>query len=33
MTTLIDRIPDLTAEEIERVRKPLTDAYTLPPKA
>lgn len=33
MTTLIDRIPDISTEEIERVRKPLTDAYTLPPKA
>ena len=33
MTTLIDRIPDLAADEIERVRRPLNDAYTLPPKA
>ncbi len=33
MTTLIERIPDLSAEEIERVRRPLNDAYTLPPKA
>ncbi len=33
MTTLIDTIPDLSADEISRVRKPLNDAYTLPPKA
>lgn len=33
MTTLIDRVPDLTAEEIARVRQPLERAYTLPPEA
>lgn len=33
MTTLIDRIPDISSEEIERVRRPLNDAYTLPPRA
>ena len=33
MTTLIDRIPDLTAEQVARVRQPLEDAYTLPPQA
>lgn len=33
MTTLIDRIPDLTTEQIKRVRQPLENAYTLPPQA
>lgn len=33
MTTLIDRIPDLTAEQISRVRQPLENAHTLPPQA
>lgn len=33
MTTLINRVPELTDAEIERVRKPLAEAYTLPPTA
>ncbi|MEM9573342.1 MAG: aromatic ring-hydroxylating dioxygenase subunit alpha [Pseudomonadota bacterium] len=33
MTTLIDRIPGIASEEIERARQPLDRAYTLPPNA